>query len=99
MENPEQILIRMKEDILLRGLSKSTLESYPSKARIFSEYYKRPKKQLNEQDIRNFLCYLINEKKVAPATANNYSAAIRFLFAVRTYPTKAKNNPYPIPPG
>ena len=68
MENQEQILIRMKEDILLRGLSKSTMESYPSKAQSFLEYCKHPAKQLNEQDIRNFLCYLIKEKKVAPAT-------------------------------
>lgn len=32
--------------------------------------------------IRNFLLYLIKEKKVLPSTVNIYSAAIRFLFAV-----------------
>jgi site-specific recombinase XerD len=82
MENKEQILLRMKEDILLRGLSKNTLESYTTNARIFLEYCNRPTEQLNEHDIRNFLWYLINEKKSSPGTVNCYSAAIRFLFAV-----------------
>ena len=82
MENKEQILLRLKEDILLRGLSKNTLESYTTNARIFLEYCNRPTEQLNEHDIRNFLWYLINEKKSSPGTVNSYSAAIRFLFAV-----------------
>ena len=82
MENKEQILLRMKEDILLRGLSKNTLESYTLNARIFLEYCNRPTEQLNEHDIRNFLLYLINVKKSSPGTVNSYSAAIRFLFAV-----------------
>ena len=82
MKNKEEILLRMKEDILLRGLSNNTLMSYVVSARIFLEYCNRPAEQLNEQDIRNFLWYLINEKKALPATVNTYSAAIRFLFAV-----------------
>jgi len=82
MKNKEQILARMKEDILLRGLSKNTLLSYTLNARIFLEYCNRSAEQLNEYDIRNFLCYLIKEKKVSPGTVNTYSAAIRFLFAV-----------------
>jgi len=82
MESQEQILLRMKEDILLRGLSIRTVESYTSNARVFLEYCDRPSEQLNEYDIRKFLLYLINEKKVMPGTVNAYSAAIRFLFAV-----------------
>ena len=82
MTNNEQILLRMKEDIELRGLSKNTLVSYTRGGRIFLEYCNRPAEQLNEQDIRDFLRYLINEKKSSPETVNNYSASIRFLFAV-----------------
>jgi len=82
MESKEQILLRMKEDILFRGLSKNTLESYTLNARIFLEYCNRPVEELNEYDIRNFLWYLINEKKASPGTVNTYSTAIRFLFAV-----------------
>lgn len=82
MKNKEQVLLRMREDILLRGLSKNTLKSYTLNVRIFLEYCNRPIEQLDENDIRRFLYYLINEKKVMPQTVNAYSAAIRFLFAV-----------------
>lgn len=82
MENKEQVLLRMKEDILLRGLSKNTMTSYTLNVRIFLEYCNRPVEQLDEHDIRDFLLYLINDKKVSPQTVNTYSAAIRFLFAV-----------------
>jgi len=80
--NKEQILLRMKEDIQLRGLSENTTVSYMLNARIFLEYCNRPVEQLNEHDIRKFLVYLIKEKEVKPQTVNLYSAAIRFLFAV-----------------
>jgi integrase/recombinase XerD len=82
MDNKEQVLLRLREDIQLRGLSKHTLESYTINARIFLEYCNRPIDQLDEHDIRNFLWYLIDEKKSSPGTVNTYSAAIRFLFAV-----------------
>lgn len=82
MDNKEQILSRLREDILLRGLSKNTLESYTINVRIFLEYCNRPVDLLDVDDIRNFLWYLIQEKKSSPGTVNTYSAAIRFLFAV-----------------
>lgn len=82
MDNRKQILSRLRQDILLRGLSKNTLESYTLNARIFLEYCNRPVEQLDVDDIRNFLWHLIQEKNSSPGTVNTYSAAIRFLFAV-----------------
>lgn len=82
MNNKEQILLQMHKDIRLRGLSQNTLKSYTSHAKIFLEYSNRPSEQLDANDIRNFLWYLINKKKASPGTVNSYSAAIRFLFAV-----------------
>ncbi len=82
MQNKWQVLIRMKEDIILRGLAKNTQDSYILNARLFLDHCNRPVEQLNEHDIRNYLHHLINEKKVSPQTVNSHSAAIRFLFAV-----------------
>jgi len=60
MDNKEQVLSRLRKDIQLRELSKNTLESYTINARIFLEYSNRPTEQLDVDDIRNFLQYLIN---------------------------------------
>ena len=61
--NKEQVLLRMKEDIQLRGLSENTMMSYILNARIFLEHCNRPVEQLNEHDIRKFLVYLIKRRK------------------------------------
>lgn len=82
MDNNEQVLSRLREDILLRGLSKNTLESYTLNVRLFLTYCNRTVDELGAEDIRMFLQYLIHEKKSSPGTVNTYSAAIRFLFAV-----------------
>lgn len=82
MDNHEQVLSRLREDILLRGLSQHTLESYTINVRIFLDYCNRPADQIQIDDIRHFLQHLLHEKKSSPGTVNAYSAAIRFLFAV-----------------
>ena len=82
MQTNEQILFRMEEDLKLRGLSPRTRSDYPKNARIFLEWAGRPAESLSEEDIRNYLRCLIEEKKLSAATVNTYNAAIRFLFAV-----------------
>jgi len=76
------VLAKLREDILLRGLSEHTVDSYVLNAGIFLKYCGKPVEQINEIDIRRFLCHLTVEKKSAPGTVNCYGAAIRFLFAV-----------------
>ena len=82
MLTPQQALQRMKADIQLRGLSKSTHDSYLTHARMFLDYCNRPIDDLTEMDVRRFLGQLVVEKKLKPKTVNCYSAAIRFFFAV-----------------
>jgi site-specific recombinase XerD len=67
MKNKGSVLLeRMSDDILLRGLSQNTLESYILNARLFLDYCNRPVEQLNEHDIRKYQFHLINEKKLSP---------------------------------
>ncbi len=76
------ILRRMRDDLVLRGLSPHTVDSYLAHARLFLAWSARPVDTLDSEDIRRFLAALIAEHKLAPATINIDSAAIRFLFAV-----------------
>lgn len=76
------LLQRMDADLVLRGLSSNTRASYLTHARLFLEFCERPVEALTTEDIRRFLTFLLTERRVTPATANVYSAALRFLFAV-----------------
>lgn len=82
MLTTKQAITRMKADIQLRGLSKNTLSSYLAHVEIFLNYCEKTAQELDEKDVRRFLGHLINGRKHTPATINNYSAAIRFFFAV-----------------
>ncbi len=80
------ILRRMRDDLVLRGLSPRTVDSYLTHARLFLAGCARPTDTLDTDDIRRFLAALIAEHDLAPSTVNIYSAAIRFLFAVTLNP-------------
>lgn len=82
MNHHEQIISKLQEDLTLRGLAPRTQENYVRCVRTFLVYCNRPAKLLRENDIRQFLLYLIQEKKFATKTVNLYGSAIRFLFAV-----------------
>jgi site-specific recombinase XerD len=77
----EEIITKTQEEIKLRGLSKATEIEYLGKLRLFIKYYHdRPLEEMSETEIRAFLLYLINEKKVATGTVNIYNSALRFVF-------------------
>lgn len=82
MNHHEQILSKLQEDLVLRGLARRTQQSYVWCVRNFLTFCNRPVEQLEATDIRHFLLYLIQVKKLATKTINLHNAAIRFLFAV-----------------
>lgn len=82
MNHHEQLIAKLQEDLVLRGLAPRTQQNYIRCARAFLAYGNRPVEQLEGNDIRHFLLYLIQEKKFATKTVNLHSSAIRFLFAV-----------------
>jgi len=82
MNYHEQIVSKLQEDLVLRGLAPRTQQSYVWCVRTFLTFCKRPVEQLEEKDIRHFLLHLIQEKKLAAKTINLHNSAIRFLFAV-----------------
>jgi site-specific recombinase XerD len=82
MNTNKEILARMEEDIRLRGLAEGTRRSYLMNAGQFLRYAGRLASELDEEDIRRYLSYLIDEKKLAVGCVNTQNAAIRFLFGV-----------------
>lgn len=82
MQTNEQLLSRMNEDIVLRGLANGTKVSYLMNTRLFLEWIGRPAESMDEEDIRVYLRYLITEKKLEASTINICNAALRFFFAV-----------------
>lgn len=76
----EEILEKLKYEAILRGLSKNTQEEYYTKAKLFQDYYDKPATELNIDDIKNYLYYLLTEKGLSPGTINTYNSGLRFLY-------------------
>jgi site-specific recombinase XerD len=76
------IIEKLKKDIQLRGLSKATEYEYCARVRLFHEYFNKPATCLGEQEIREYLHYLANDKKLSPSTVNTSNCALRFLYEI-----------------
>jgi len=76
----EDILSKMEEEIHLRGLSRHTREEYITRTRIAMRYFNCPLEDLNEQNLRQFLLYLLDEKKLSSGSVNGYNSALRFVY-------------------
>jgi site-specific recombinase XerD len=71
----------LTQEMRLRNYSPKTIKAYKSCIRGFAQYIspKNPRDAANE-DIRNFLLYQIDKKKLSPATVNQIFDALRFLY-------------------
>src|SRR5580704_3790752 len=82
MAAKQRLRDRMREDLVLRGMSDNTITTYVRCARLFAEHFGRSPCALGAVEIRAFLLHLIQERKLCPASLNVYAAAIKFLYQV-----------------
>ena len=79
----EQILIKLKEDMEMRGFSHHTKDSYNRKAKEIVNYFGKPMEKVEMKELRDFLMkYLKEEKKVGERSINYYNSVIRFIYDV-----------------
>jgi site-specific recombinase XerD len=71
---------KMTADLELRGFASTTKKEYLRRAQNFVAHYRRPPIELGEQEVREFLLHLVNERKAGSATQHMYIAAIKFLY-------------------
>ena len=71
---------QMKGDLELRGLSRNTQEIYLSQVRDFSRYFNRSPLHLGEREIKEYLLYLIREKRASYSRVNQCYCALKFLY-------------------
>ena len=70
----------MIEDMKLRGLAPGTQERYLHTITALAKHYHRRPDELTQEQVRNYLLYLIETKKYAKSTLNVNLFAIKFLY-------------------
>lgn len=79
----QEILVKMNEDMKMRGFSHWTEESYLLKTKDIMKYFKKPMEEVEIEELRNFLLkYLREERKLSERSVNYYNSVIRFMYEV-----------------
>lgn len=73
---------KMKEEMILVGLAKSTQEIYLKAVIQLNDFYHKSPAKLSDQEIRAYLLHLLKNKKLAPNTYNTQVYALRFFYCV-----------------
>lgn len=73
---------RLIEDIRLRNFSQHTVEAYVRAVAHFARHYGRSPDQLSGEQVRQYLLYLVRERKVSWSLYNQARCALQFFYRV-----------------
>ena len=72
---------KMKEQMQLENKAQNTIRTYLSQIKLFWMYYQdKPTHEISEAEIRRYLLYLVNERKVSESYHNQAINAIKFYY-------------------
>jgi hypothetical protein len=71
---------RMIEDMKLRGLTPGTQATYLEAVKVLARHYNRGLDEITQEQVKDFLLYLIESKGYAKSTYKVYLYAIKFLY-------------------
>jgi integrase/recombinase XerD len=71
---------RMMEDMKLHGYSPRTQEGYVSAVRQLARYWRKSPDQINEEELRKYFLWMVEEQKAARSTCIVAITGIKFFF-------------------
>ena len=72
---------RMTEELQLRNLSPVTARMYLKVVERFARHFHSSPERLGSKEVREWLLYLINDRKLTTTTVQIHRAALRFLYS------------------
>lgn len=79
-ERSDSLRTRMSRDLQLRGMAERTHDGYLREVRKLACYYNLSPDQLSEQQVADYLLYLINDCEFAPGTLRVAYSGLKFFF-------------------
>ena len=82
---------RMIEDMKLEQKPENTRRAYVQNVAALAKFYGKSPDQLDREQIRDYLVYLVQEKKYAPSTYRQVLSSLRFFYRkTRKHSSSAK---------
>jgi site-specific recombinase XerD len=73
---------QMLADMVLRGMSERTQQSYISAVKQFAKHFHRRPDLITNEEAQQYLLYLLQERKLAHSSCNIVCSALQFLYSV-----------------
>jgi integrase/recombinase XerD len=77
-----QLRDKMRQDLELRGMAPSTVETYVRFAKQFAAHFMRSPAKMGEAEMREFLLHLRKDRRLAPTSLSVCVSALCFLYRV-----------------
>jgi integrase/recombinase XerD len=71
---------QMREDLQLRGITEKTQDIYLREVGNFVTYFNRPAEDLGQEELREYLLYLLNDRHLSQGTFRFYVAGLKFFY-------------------
>jgi len=71
---------QMLADLQLKGLTPKTQKIYLREVSNYAKYFGKSPEQLGEKELREYLLYLLNERKLSKGTYRFYYQGLKFLY-------------------
>lgn len=71
---------QMLADLQLKGLTTKTQKIYLREVSNYAKYFGKSPEQLGEKELKEYLLYLLNERKLAKGTYRFYYQGLKFLY-------------------
>src|SRR5512139_1838554 len=71
---------RMVEEMTLRNFAPHTIESYVGHVARFARHFGKSPETLGREEVRQYLLYLVEERKSGWPTYNTALASLRYLY-------------------
>jgi site-specific recombinase XerD len=81
---------QMDGDLVVRGMSVRTREAYLGAVAQLAKYYRRSPDRIGEQEVQQYLLYLIQERKLAWSSCNVAAQGMRFFYRVTLKKSEAQ---------
>jgi len=71
---------QMIKDLQLKGITPKTQKKYLREVTNLSNYFGKSPEQLGEEEVKEYLLHLLEDRKLSRGTYKNYAAGIKFLY-------------------
>ena len=74
------MLKQLETELKLRGFSPRTVKTYLYQNQLFLNYTNKKSNEINEDDIKNYLAYILSDKKLTHSTVALIKASLKFYY-------------------